>query len=165
MRIVKYFQIEENILILSMMNLDKLMLSNQNFTINRFNCYKLFFLSLLATNKLYDDYVIPKSILCKVALIDSSELISLESEFLQKVNYNLFIEEAEFNKYKLKLNNLHDKIKIEIEKKKEEEEIKNKQNKFIKDDLQIFKRKCSYLNYINNAYNADISNNNNICKL
>jgi len=120
---VRYFEIDENILILTMMNLDKLMLKNVELTINKYNCYKIFFASLLETNKIYDDYVIPKNILCKVALIDSKELISLEAEFLQQVNYNLYIEENEFLKYKIKLINLQDKIKKELEKQKEEQEI------------------------------------------
>ena len=152
------------------MNLDKLMLNNENLSINKLNCYKVFFASLLVTNKLYDDFVIPKSILCKVALIDSSELISLEAEFLQKVSYNIFIEEAEFFKYKLKLKSLHDKIKKEIEKQKEEKEIGEKQLKENNNGLQSFKRKCCYFNYANSySDNSDNGNeyldNNNFCEL
>jgi hypothetical protein len=142
------------------MNLDKLMLNNENLSINKFNCYKVFFASLLVTNKLYDDFVIPKSILCKVALIDSSELISLEAEFLQKVSYNIYIEEAEFFKYKLKLQSLHDKIKKEIEKQKEEKEISEKQLKENNNGLQSFKWKCCHFNYDNSDNDNEYLDNN-----
>ena len=144
-----------------MMNLDKLMLNNNNITINKLNCHKIFFASLVETNKLYDDFVIPKNILCKVALIESSELISIEAEFLQKVNYNLYIEENQFLKYKLKLNNLYEKKKIELNINKEEEERKEKQK--VEQMEKVFKSKCFYYNYVS----ADFSNNtnNNFCEL
>lgn len=112
-----------------MMNLDKLMLKNNNFTINKSNCHRIFFLSLLETNKLYDDFVIPKSFLCKVALIDSKELISLEAEFLQRLEYDLYIEESHFASYKSKLDILQQRIQIELEAQKAEREIKEKQSK------------------------------------
>jgi len=149
---VKYFEIDENILILTMMNLDKLMLNNQNLTINKFNCYKIFFVSLLETNKLYDDFIIPKNILCKVALIDSSELLILESEFLQKINYYLYIEENEFFKYKININNLYQKIKIDSEKEKKNQEINKKQRK---ETFEHINKKCGIYNF-----NKALSNNN-----
>jgi len=84
---------------------------------------------LLETNKLYDDFVIPKNFLCKVALIDAKELISLEAEFLQRLEYNLYIEESDFLSYKSKLNSLQLRIQIELEAQKPEREFKEKQSK------------------------------------
>lgn len=104
------------------MNLDKLLLKDKNLVINKFNCYKIFFACLIETNKLYDDYVIPRDFLCKVGLIDKTELTNLEAEFLNRSGYCLYIRENEFFAYKTKLINLF-KMKSELITKKAEEEL------------------------------------------
>ena len=160
------------------MNLDKLMLKNPNLTINKFNCYKIFFICLLETIKLYDDFVIPKSILCKVAIIDSSELLALEAEFLQKVDYSVYIEEAEFFKYKLKLKGLYEgiiKAQFEQQPKPERQTISllNKQKNECNNaadnvvSYECFKRKCSYFSNENNDSNDFLKDttSKNFCEL
>jgi len=53
--------------------------------------------------------------LCKAALIDAEELIGLEAEFLQRLEYDLYIEENDFLSYKCKLNSLQMRIESELE--------------------------------------------------
>lgn len=107
------------------------MLKNNNFSINKSNCHKIFLAGLLETNKLYDDFVIPKSFLCKVALIDAKELIGLEAEFLQRLGYHLYVEESDFQSYKSKLDCLKQRVKIELEAREARREINEKQSKLI----------------------------------
>ena len=144
LRIVKYLEIDQNILILAMMNLDKFMVKTNFLIINKYNCFKIFLASLIETNKLYDDYVLPKKLLCMVGFIESKDLLNIEEEFLKNLNYNLFIEENEFLNYKIKLNNLY-KLKcnnlINIP---TVEEISCKK-------INVFKPKCGYAAGFNNA--------------
>lgn len=114
---MKFMEIDGNILISAMMNLDKFLLKNPKFIINKYNCYKIFFSSLLETNKLYDDFNIPNNFLYKVGLLKGNELKSLELEFLERIDFNIFIEENNFFEYRKKLENLF-KLRIDINKKK-----------------------------------------------
>jgi hypothetical protein len=134
-----------------MMNLDKFLSKNTRLVINKYNCNKIFFLSLLETYKLYDDFLIADKFLCKVGLIKPNELINLESEFLSFMDYDLFIEDNEFFIYKNKLDNLF-KLRISInyeENNKSAEDSKNNS-----DDI-------NNKNTFSNKY-IDI-NNNEIC--
>lgn len=102
-RLNLYLNIEDGILILTMMNLDKFMLANKDFKLNKNNCHKLFLACLIETLKVYSDFVTPDNVLCLLGLVDVSEMIAIEKEFLQRVDYNLFIYEKDFFSYKEKL--------------------------------------------------------------
>lgn len=112
-RLAKFLQIESEILILTMMNIDKFFLKNRNFILNKINCYKVFLTSLLEINKLYDDFMILDEYFCKVGLINLNELSNLEKEFLISIDYCLFINEEDYLKYKNKLDTLY-KLRISI---------------------------------------------------
>jgi hypothetical protein len=145
-----------------MMNLDKFLTKNTKLIINKYNCNKIFFLSLLETNKLYDDFSIPDKYLCKVGLIKTNELINLESKFLSFMDYDLFIDDKEFFIYKNKLDNLF-KLRISInynEKNNSLEDSKNNENNQINNN-----NNNNNDNDCDNSYSdsdSDIDNNNNI---
>ena len=73
--------------------------------------------------------IIPNKFLCKVGLIRTNELLNLESEFLSFVDFNLFIEDSEFFKYKNKLDNLY-QIRIAINNEEKNKTLMDIQNGF-----------------------------------
>ncbi len=134
---MKFMEIETNILISTMMNLDKFLLKNPKLIINKYNCYKIFFLCLLETNKLLDDFNIPDKILYKIGILKTNELILLESEFLYKIEYSLFIHEKDFFNYKIKLENLFE-LRIGININNNDNDINNNNTNFIKENFFLF---------------------------
>ena len=93
-----------NLLILSMMNLDKLLANN--FILTSENVHKVFFLCMMETQKYYDDENFKNKYYSKVSGISTKELLELELEFLNNINFNIFIDVDDYNKYKLKLHYL-----------------------------------------------------------
>ena len=93
-----------NLLILSMMNLDKLLANN--FILTSENVHKVFFLCMMETQKYYDDEYFRNKDYSKVSGISTKELLELELEFLNNINFNIFIKDDEYNKYKKKLQEL-----------------------------------------------------------
>ena len=93
-----------NLLILSMMNLDKLLANN--FILTSENVHKVFFLCMMETQKYYDDEYFRNKDYSKVSGISTKELLELELEFLNNINFNIFIKDEEYNKYKKKLQEL-----------------------------------------------------------
>ena len=146
LRINIFLNIDKNILILTMMNLDKFMLMNTNFILNKHNCFKLFLACLIETKKFYDDYNTSIKIFSSLGLVESKDIITIEKEFLERVNYNLFIKEEDFHKYKIKLEKLYNF---------NDYEIKNFINK-ASEKINYFYAKC---NLKNNVF-LDSKNNN-----
>ena len=142
-------EIDQNVLILTMMNLDKLISINQELKINKYNCYKIFFVCLIETNKLYDDFIVPRKALCNAGLINSNEFLFIESEFLEKIKYNLYNEERDFFEYKKKLSNLYE-VKYKNLKKKYD---KNK-------EIDYMNARFSYYNDFSNKLDLDFRKNN-----
>ena len=93
-----------NLLILSMMNLDKLLANN--FILTSENVHKVFFLCMMETQKYYDDEYFKNKDYSKVSGISTKELLELELEFLNNINFSIFIKDDDYNKYKRKLQGL-----------------------------------------------------------
>ena len=93
-----------NLLILSMMNLDKLLANN--FILTTENVHKVFFLCMMETQKYYDDEYFKNKDYSKVSGISTKELLELELEFLNNLNFSIFIKDDDYNKYKQKLQDL-----------------------------------------------------------
>ena len=93
-----------NLLILSMMNLDKLLANN--FILTTENVHKVFFLCMMETQKYYDDEYFKNKDYSKVSGISTKELLELELEFLNNINFSIFIKDDDYNKYKQKLQDL-----------------------------------------------------------
>ena len=103
-QVYKKLGFSTNLLILSMMNLDKLLANN--FILTSENVHKVFFLCMMETQKYYDDEYFRNKDYSKVSGISTKELLELELEFLNNINFNIFIKDDEYNKYKKKLQEL-----------------------------------------------------------
>lgn len=96
--------LDNNLLILSLMNLDKLL--SKNFILTENNVRKVILICIIETQKYYEDINLTNKDYAKIGGITSDELLSLEIEFLNIIDFNLYINEKEFNEYKEKLNDV-----------------------------------------------------------
>ena len=94
-----------NLLVLAMMNLDKLLASD--FILSYTNVHKVFFICMMETQKYYDDINFTNKNYAKICGITTDELLELEIEFMNHIDFNLYIKEEDFLKYKNKLQKLY----------------------------------------------------------
>ena len=94
-----------NLLVLAMMNLDKLLASD--FILSYTNVHKVFFICMMETQKYYDDVSFTNKNYAKICGITTDELLELEIEFMNHIDFNLYIKEEDFLKYKKKLQKLY----------------------------------------------------------
>ena len=94
-----------NLLVLAMMNLDKLLASD--FILSYTNVHKVFFICMMETQKYYDDINFTNKNYAKICGITTDELLELEIEFMNYIDFNLYIKDEEFLKYKKKLQKLY----------------------------------------------------------
>jgi hypothetical protein len=97
-RIIKYTNCEENTLILSLIYLDKICLKNINLTV--YNLHKFVFASILVSIKFNEDKIYKNDYYACVAGVSLKELNSMEYNFLQILDYQIFVKENILNKYK-----------------------------------------------------------------
>ena len=100
-----------NLLILSMMNLDKLL--SKKFVLTELNVHKVFFICMMETQKYYDDVNFKNKDYAKSCGISTKELLRLEIEFMKYMDFNIHIKDEDYLEYKKNLQNLY-KSKIII---------------------------------------------------
>ena len=101
----KKLKIDDYILVLTMMNIDKI-LSNNNFLLSYQNINRLFYTCLMVTQKYYEDNSYNNKSYADLVGISCDELLDMEMEYMSLVDYQLFIKEDEFQKYKRKMSEL-----------------------------------------------------------
>ena len=105
-RSYKMLGFDSSLLILSMMNLDKL-LANK-FILTSTNIHKAFFTCMMETQKYYDDESFTNKVYAKICGISTEELLELELEFMNYIDFNIYIKDEEFYQYKKKLQSLYE---------------------------------------------------------
>ena len=105
-RCYKMLGFDSNLMILSMMNLDKL-LANK-FILTSTNIHKVFFTCMMETQKYYDDESFTNKVYAKTCGISTKELLELELEFMNYIDFNIYIKDEEFFKYKKKLQSIYE---------------------------------------------------------
>ena len=88
----------ENLLILTMMNIDKFL--SKNFIITSDNVKNVIFSCMVLTQKSYEDETIYDKDYAKIFKIKTDELIKMELEFLKIIDYRLHVSGEEFQKYR-----------------------------------------------------------------
>lgn len=105
-RCYKMLGFDSNLMILSMMNLDKL-LANK-FILNSTNVHKAFFTCMMETQKYYDDESFTNKVYAKTCGISTEELLELELEFMNYIDFNIYIKDEDFFEYKKKIQSLYE---------------------------------------------------------
>jgi len=101
---VKKFEFGEDLLILTMMNIDKILA--KQFILNSDNVKNLLYTCMVVTQKYYEDVIFNDKNYSKIGGYKTEELINMEVEFLELLDFSLHIKEEEFIKYKAKMINL-----------------------------------------------------------
>ncbi len=97
-KIVYILDFDDNLLILSLMVLDKFLTSK--IILSESNVHKVFFTCLMETHKFFDDNTFTNKDYAKMCGVSVDELLKMEIYFLESINFNLFIKDDEFKKYK-----------------------------------------------------------------
>ena len=101
---VEKLDFNENLLILTMMNIDKFLAKNFLLTSN--NVKNVLFSCMVLTQKSYEDETIYDKDYAKILKIKADELINMELEFLKIIDYHLYVSGEEFNNYKSRMVNI-----------------------------------------------------------
>ena len=99
------FQFNENLLILSLMNIDKIL--ENNFIITERNIKNLFLVSMIETQKFYEDESFNNRFYAFFAGITPNQLLQMEIKFFEMMDYNLFVSEKKFYNYKERMIRLY----------------------------------------------------------
>ena len=101
---VEIFNFDENLLILTMMNIDKILA--KEFILTSDNVKNILFTCMVITQKYYEDEYFNDKDYSKILKINTKKLIEMEVELLVLIDYSLYISEEEFNKYKNNMKNI-----------------------------------------------------------
>ena len=98
-RITTSFSLDKEILILSMMLLDRFMLMNPLYQFTERTMHKTIFLCMMETIKFTDDNGYTNLSFAEVGQFTPEELLEMEICFMDKIEYNMFIKEEEYIQY------------------------------------------------------------------
>lgn len=96
-RIIKYTHIEQSTLICALIYIDRL--SSSGIIINEHTIHKVLFTSILLSMKFNEDCIYNISFFAEIAGVPVKELLLMESEFVNKINFNCYVNEVTFNTY------------------------------------------------------------------
>ena len=106
-RLSKYSEVSDETFILTLIYIDKICLF-YNLNLNYYIIYKLLLASFMASSKYHEDTSYSTQFYAKLGGVSVKEVIYLEYEFMKLIDFNLFVKEELFNKYKSNLKNVED---------------------------------------------------------
>ena len=108
-RIIKYTYLEKSSLIVSLIYLDRI--CQNDILITDYNIHRLLLISIIMSIKINEDQIFNNNYYAEVGGVSIKEFNSIESDFVNYINYYLFVTEEEFFKYKRFLENYYLTIK------------------------------------------------------
>ena len=99
---------DENLLILMTMNLDKILNSNL-IILSEKNVENVIFTLMVITQKFHEDIIFTDKDYSKLKKIECEDLINMQVELLDLIDYSLSVTEDEFKRYKNKMRRLCEK--------------------------------------------------------
>ncbi len=108
-RVISYSKIENNTLITSLIYIDRLC-QKTNLILTPYNMHRIIFTSILLSLKYNEDTLYSFSFYSKIAGVNVKELKSLESEFIKLIDFSLYVEAEQFEKYKQYLLDCYEKL-------------------------------------------------------
>ena len=101
---VEKLEINSNLLILTLMNIDKLL--SKEFILTSDNVKNVLFTCMIITQKYYEDENFTDKDYSKIVRLNPKELIKMEIEFLSMIDFSLHISDDDFHKYKGKIEDI-----------------------------------------------------------
>ena len=108
-RIQTYCNIEYSTLICSLIFVDRIC-EIAGITLTYYNIHRILFVAILISIKYNEDRYYENVYYAKIAGISSRELKNIEYDFLVIINFELFISEDEYLKYKKYLENFYEQL-------------------------------------------------------
>lgn len=102
-RIAKYSDCSNEVLILAMIYIDRVILANTNFLPNSFTVHRIVVASITIAAKFFDDRYYSNRYYAQIGGLPVAELNTLEIELLYMLAFNLFVSESHFKTYKSSL--------------------------------------------------------------
>jgi hypothetical protein len=99
LRITKYANVSDEILIIALIYLDKLCKKNK-IMLNSYNVHRLLFISILISIKMNSDKIYKNNYYSKISGINPKELCLMEYEFMHLSGFMLNIKKEIYEKYK-----------------------------------------------------------------
>ena len=99
---IEKLNFNEDMLYLMMMNLDKL-LNSKKIILNERNVENIVFTCMVITQKYYEDEIFSDKDYSKLKNIDYDDLINMQMDFLENINYSLLINKDDLEQYKIKM--------------------------------------------------------------
>ena len=116
-RLSKYSKVNESTIILILIYIDRVC-NMKHFFLTYFNIHKMILASFILAIKYNEESYYFMSYYSKLGGVSISELENLESEFLELIEFNLFIEQKLYDKY---YNDLMSLKNVDIDEEEEEE--------------------------------------------
>ncbi|KAL4471507.1 hypothetical protein ABPG74_008400 [Tetrahymena malaccensis] len=105
-KIMTEARLEIDICIIGLFYIDRLTSCQPNFRINQFNCHRLILTSLMVASKMHQDiqsYFQVVKLFSLIGGVCEKELYLMEQNLLELLNYQLFISEDDYTRYKKQL--------------------------------------------------------------
>ena len=99
---IEKLNFNEDMLYLMMMNLDKL-LNSKKIILNDKNVENILFTCMVITQKYYEDVIFSDKDYSKLKNIEYDDLINMQIDFLETINYSLLINKDDLEQYKIKM--------------------------------------------------------------
>ena len=98
LRIQKYSGIEESTIIISLIYIDRIC-KKKGIVLSKYNIHRLIFTAILIAIKYNEDIIYDNLYYSKIGGVTKKELLILENEFLQLIDFNLFVSNKIYQKY------------------------------------------------------------------
>ena len=96
--IYSYLNLEFSSIVLSLISINRLLERTKD-NLSKNNFYKLFITSCLLNSKLNEDPVYDYDFYANASKIDKNELIFLEKEYFEMIDYKLFVNDEVYRRY------------------------------------------------------------------
>ena len=97
-RIIKYVRIELSTLIIAMIYIDRI--CREKVFLNEFNIHRIMLISIYMAYIYNEDCVFDNKYLALVSGLSKAEMMTLQEDFLDLVEFNLYVSDDEFEQYK-----------------------------------------------------------------
>ena len=97
-RIIKYVRIELSTLIIAMIYIDRI--CREKVFLNEFNIHRIMLISIYMAYIYNEDCIFDNKYLALVSGLSKAEMMTLQEDFLDLVEFNLYVSDDEFEQYK-----------------------------------------------------------------
>ena len=98
-RIIKYVKIEFSTLIIAMIYIDRI--CKEKVFLNEFNIHRIMLISIYMAYIYNEDCIYDNKYLALVSGLSKAEMVTLQEDFLDLIDFNLFVSEETFENYKI----------------------------------------------------------------